>query len=77
MDAKTLKTQFGRRVRSLRKLRDLTQEQLAEAADMSPEYVGKIERGQSSPSFDAIAHLASALDVEPAGLFDFSELSGP
>jgi len=62
MDAEALKKKFGRRVRSLRKLRDLTQEQLAEAGGISPEYVGKIERGQASPSFDSITRLASAID---------------
>ena len=74
MDADRLKSQFGRRIRSLRKLRDLTQEQLAEMAEMSPEYIGKIERGQSSPSFESIAYLAKALDVSPRILFDFSNL---
>ena len=74
MDANRLKSQFGRRVRSLRKLRDLTQEQLAEMAEMSPEYVGKIERGRSSPSFESIAQLAKALSVSPSILFDFSDL---
>jgi transcriptional regulator with XRE-family HTH domain len=74
MDAETLKRRFGRRVRSLRNLRDLTQEQLAEAASLSPEYVSKIERGRTSPSFDSIAHLSSALRVAPGDLFDFSEL---
>jgi transcriptional regulator with XRE-family HTH domain len=75
MDAETLKSQFGRRVRSLRKQRDLTQEGLAEAAAMSPEYVSKIERGMASPSFDSIAHLARALDVSPREMFNFSMLS--
>jgi transcriptional regulator with XRE-family HTH domain len=74
MDAKELKKSFGRRVRSVRQLRDLTQEQLAEMAKISPEYVGKIERGRASPSFNSIAHLASALEVDPRILFDFSDL---
>jgi len=75
MDARTLKNKFGRRIRSLRSLRDLTQEGLAELATVSPEYVSKIERGQASPSFNAIAQLASALDVDPGELFDFSDLN--
>ena len=74
MDSASLKQQFGRRVRSLRKLRDLTQDQLAEAAQVSAEYVGKVERGLAAPSFDAIARIADALEVEPGSLFDFTEL---
>jgi len=77
MDAETLKSQFGRRVRTLRKLRDLTQEELAEAAAISPEYVSKIERGMASPSFESIAHLARTLDVSPGEMFDFSMLDQP
>lgn len=76
MDADTLKHNFGRRVRSFRQLRDLTQEQLSEKAGLSPEYLGEIERGKASPSFEVITHLAQALGVEPSDLFDFTELSG-
>ena len=75
MDATTLKVLFGRRVRSLRKLRDLTQEELAEEALFSSEYVSKLERGLASPSFEAIARLADSLAVDPHDLFDFTELS--
>ncbi|MGH7964882.1 MAG: helix-turn-helix domain-containing protein [Candidatus Binatia bacterium] len=76
MDMVTLKRLFGRRVRSLRKLRDLTQEKLAEATSLSAEYVSKVERGLTSPSFEVIAKLAEALQVDPSMLFDFSELHG-
>lgn len=74
MDTATFKALFGRRVRSLRKLRDITQEELAEATLLSAEYVSKIERGLASPSFDVITRLAGALEVDPSKLFDFSGL---
>ena len=74
MDADTLKLKFGRRVRSLRNLRDLTQEQFAERANLSPEYIGKIERGEASPSFSVIARLSRTLGTTPVELFDFTEL---
>lgn len=76
MDAKALRINFGRRVRSLRGLNNLTQEKLAEKASISPEYVGKIERGEASPSFKVITSLAKALRVRPVDLFDFSETGG-
>lgn len=75
MDATTLQSLFGRRVRSLRKLRDYTQEELAEATQLSTEYISRVERGLASPSFKNIARLAEALRVAPVDLFDFTELN--
>lgn len=76
MDATALKERFGRRVRSFRHLRDWTQKRLAEEAGLSPEYLGEIERGEASPSFEVIAELAQALDVQPGLLFRFEQLGG-
>jgi len=61
-----LAKEFGKAVRQLRLARDLTQERLAEAADISVEYVHKIERGltKSPPSWAVLRRLASALRVE-------------
>jgi len=69
-----LRTQFGRRLRSIRRSRDVTQEKLAEYCDLSPEYVSHIERGMASPSFDVIAGLSEELGVEPMSFFDFTGL---
>lgn len=77
MNPRTLRSLFGRRVRSLRKVRDLTQEELAEHTNLSVEYISRIERGLASPSFDSIAALADSLRVEPLQLFDFSQLNSP
>ncbi len=63
---------LGRRVRVLRRERDLTQEQLAEAAHLSVNYVSGVERGLYSPSLTTLAALANALGVEIKDLFDFS-----
>lgn len=41
---------FGRRLRELRKERDLTQEALAEAADLSGNYISDLELGLKVPS---------------------------
>lgn len=58
--------EFGKAVRQLRLARELTQERLAEAADISVEYVNKIERGltKSPPSWAILWRLARALRVE-------------
>ena len=61
---------FGRRLRSLRTDRGLTQQQLGEKASLSYKYVGAIERGEENPSLRVIDKLARALEVEPRDMFD-------
>jgi transcriptional regulator with XRE-family HTH domain len=55
-------------LRELRLARDLSQEKLAEMADLHRNYVGVLERGGQSPSLDAICKLAAALKVKAAEL---------
>lgn len=64
---------FGRRVRALRKLRKLTQEQLGELANVTGKLVGQIERGAGNPTLEVIAGLAKALSVELPMLMQFEE----
>ena len=61
-EAKLLKT-FGRSVRSLRKQRGLSQEDLAEAAKMSRNYVSDIERGVRNPGVLVLVAMSKALRV--------------
>ena len=74
MDTCELIARFGNRVRVLRRSRDITQAQLAEAIGRSTEFVSRIERGLASPSFPTIAAIATALTIEPKDLFDFPAL---
>ena len=67
-----IKTKFGERVTALRKAAGLTQEQLAENADYSVEFISFIERGIHGPSLEGVERLARALDVSEAQLFDFN-----
>ena len=55
-------TSLGKRIRTPRKLRGLTQEKLAEMAGISFAFVGHIERGTRIPSFETVVKLADALD---------------
>jgi transcriptional regulator with XRE-family HTH domain len=61
---------FGKRVREIRLKRKLSQEKLAELADLHRNYVGVLERGLQNPSLLIIVKLARALDVKPAKLID-------
>jgi len=64
-----LKRIFGRRLRAWRKKRGKTQEQIAKMAKIDVKYVSEIERGNKGVSFEAIARLARALDVDAFQLF--------
>jgi XRE family transcriptional regulator, regulator of sulfur utilization len=46
----------------------LSQEKLAEKADLSYKYVGEVERGQENVSLDALFRIATALKVSLADL---------
>lgn len=59
---------LGRNVRRLRRLRGLSQEQLALEADMKRSYVSDLERGTRNPSVRAVGRLAIALGVNPIEL---------
>lgn len=60
---------FGRRIRELRRQRDLTQEQLAHAAGLHRTIVGFIERGEREVGVSKVWPLAAALGVAAGDLF--------
>jgi transcriptional regulator with XRE-family HTH domain len=66
-----LREKFGQRIRLLRGEQGVTQEQLAERAGISVDFLSLIERGRSSPSFENLDELADALEVSVAELFSF------
>lgn len=59
-------TDFGTRVRTLRKERQLTTEKLAELAGVSSGLISQIERGHGNPSFATLVQLAHGLQL-PVG----------
>jgi transcriptional regulator with XRE-family HTH domain len=61
---------FGLRLRELRVQRKLSQEKLAELADLHRNYVGGIERGERNVALVNIVKLAHALAVRPAKLIE-------
>lgn len=56
---------LGVNVRHHRKLKGMTQEHLAAAADMERSYVSDLERGTRNPSVAALGRIADALGLEP------------
>ena len=61
---------FGKRVRKLRLRKGLSQEKLAELADLHRNYVGGIERGERNVALLNIVKLAHALGIRPAKLLE-------
>ena len=64
MDDKQIIKIFASNLRAERARKDYTQEQLAIKANISAEYLNRIEKEKFSPSLIVIAHLAMALEVD-------------
>jgi len=60
---------FGSRVRELRKLKNLSQEELAFRADVHRTYIGMIERAEKNITLLNIEKIANALKVSINDLF--------
>lgn len=59
---------FGSVLRELRQQRGLTQEALAELADLDRTYPSLLERGLRTPTLAVILRLANALETTPSRL---------
>lgn len=61
---------FGKRLKALRLDHNLTQLELAEILDMSPNFIGMIERGERNTTVENVFKIARALNVKPSNLFE-------
>jgi CheY-like chemotaxis protein/DNA-binding XRE family transcriptional regulator len=73
MDA-DVRTNFASAVRWWRKKHGITQEELAERADLHRTYISDVERGARNLSLESISKLATALEVSVATLFGASHI---
>ncbi len=55
---------MGRRIRLYRKLSRLTQEKLAEKAELAPSYISDVERGCVNISLDSLVRISKALGIK-------------
>ena len=67
---------FGKRIRTLRTARGLSQEQLAELAGFHRTYIGMIERGERNLSLSNIGVFANVFEMSVSELLDFDKKRG-
>ncbi len=61
---------IAKNIRKHRLRLDLSQEDLAERADLHRTYIGSVERGERNISIDNIERIAAALGIEITTLFE-------
>jgi transcriptional regulator with XRE-family HTH domain len=70
-------THIGANVRARRIKLGLTQERLAERADLDLRFVQRVERGQTNLSVAVLVALGEVLELAPPGFFRPAELPEP
>ena len=71
----SIKKQFGKRIKEIKKSKGYTQEQLAERIGIEPPNVSKLEKGLHFHLPENIEKISKALDVEIKDLFDFEHIN--
>lgn len=69
-----LNTKICLKIKLERMKRNLSQEQLAEMADLSRITIGKIERAEVSPTIESLEKIANAFGMDFAQLIDISKV---
>ena len=64
-----LRQTVARNLKRLRRERGLSQEELADRAEVYRNYIGMIERAENAASVDMIEKLAGALEAKPIEFF--------
>lgn len=67
-----IKRQFGEKLKTIRNIRGLTQEVLAEKIGINWRQLARIEAGDSFIKSDTLYKLCTILEISPAILFDFN-----
>jgi len=67
--SKDIRKSFGELLRTARKSRNLTQEELGDKAGLHFTYIGQIERGRRNPSLINIYRIQKALRIPISDIF--------
>lgn len=72
-----LSVAVGQRIRKLRVERRLSQEELALVSELTPAYLGRVERGEKCPSVETVFKISKGLGVPLYELLDLSDEGTP
>ncbi len=64
----SLKQKIGKKIKRIRGEKGITQEQLAEKARISVDFLSLIERGRNAPSLGTLEKLSKALSISASDL---------
>ncbi len=67
-----IEIRFGRRVRELRMMQHISQEELGFRCRLSKNYISDVERGTRNVSLQSIEKLAAGLAISEKELFTFN-----
>lgn len=57
---------IGNKIKNLRRIKNLTQEELAERTDLSKGYISQIESEHASPSMETFLNIVEVLGTTPS-----------
>lgn len=69
MAARQMNEDIGRKIKNLRLRNGLTQQELADRAELTKGFISQLERGQVSPSVESLLDLIEILGSTPAEFF--------
>ena len=64
---------LGLKIAYYRKLREFTQESLAEAVDINATFLGQVECGARGISLDNLFKISEALEIPTLNFFDYED----
>lgn len=73
MKRQSILGKLAKRIRQLRKINKISQEKLAEKADLHPTFIGTIERGEKNPTIISLGKIAKAFNISLSELLTFPD----
>jgi len=65
----------GSNIKEIRKLKKLTQEELAEKSGLQPSYLAGVERGDRNITIQTLEKITEGLEEAPSSIFKFETLN--
>jgi transcriptional regulator with XRE-family HTH domain len=68
-DISNINKKVGKKIRTVRKIKMLTQEELGYKTGLSYKFIGEIERGIANPSLDSLFKISNGLGIDIIDIF--------